>query len=374
MPVQAIGLGAALLGLALAVSLWASPDRLAGLPWYAVSLTGVALVLGTSWKRAAGISRRVTPGRMAVSYIVIAGAALVVVLLTTQWPAYKWSWLNSVYGALPSIRSLPFSWAKDGLSSNQTGGILAVCTAMMAAMSLAPWERVPLRKAWRYTAATLALAGAAVVFMTGSRAALAGLAVSVLLMLLLRPRRYLWAWGSGLLLCVLGLLASGRLGSIVNFFLHDETLDTKLVARLDIWSSALMGLQDHLFTGIGLGVFNSVMPVRYPYRTVGLSYPVSQAHNLFLDIGLSLGIVGIIGLAVLLAAMLTASARGMWSGGSQGLVHIGILSALIVFLVFGITDSISFTIPTSFIIWIWAASLIILQNQTNPDHSFAHDD
>jgi len=202
--------------------------------------------------------------------------------------------------------------------------------------------------------------GFVAVFMTGSRAALAGLVVSLLAVIVARTSRWLWVWVPGLALVVLGLLASGTMSRIVDFFVHDETVDTKLVARLDIWTSALHGIQDHFFSGIGLGVFNQVIPFRYPYHTVGLSYPVSQAHNLLLDTALSIGVPGAIGFVVVIVGVLTLSVRGSKQQGLSRVVCLAILASVTVYLVFGITDSISLTIPTSFVVWLWVCALVLL--------------
>ncbi len=134
-------------------------------------------------------------------------------LFATRWPSYKLSWLNTVYAAIPSVRSLPLSWTQEGLQPNQTGGFLAVCSAMTAAMALTPWSATAApaeaSRVWRWAAAFLTAAGAVVVFMSGSRAALAGLAAAVLLVLIVRTRRRLWAWGAGIAVAALGLYASG---------------------------------------------------------------------------------------------------------------------------------------------------------------------
>ena len=45
----------------------------------------------------------------------------------------------------------------------------------------------------------------------------------------------------------------------------------------------------HPFTGIGLGSLNDVLPIRYPYESVGLTYTVTQAHNAVLDTALTMG-------------------------------------------------------------------------------------
>jgi O-antigen ligase len=357
-------LGAGFLGVALLFSLWASPDRRASLPWFILTMVGLAMVLASTDRRASGVARRVRADHLLWLFLAIGFVTLAVTIFTTRWPAYKLSWLNDVYAALPSIRSLPWWWVKAGLHPNQTGAMLALSTAFATVVATAP----SMRGAHRWPAIFLALSGFIGVFMTGSRAALAGLVVAVLVVAVVRTSRWLWAYGTGVLLLALGLLASGQLARIVHFFLRDETLDTKLVARLDIWASTLTGIQDHFFTGIGLGVFNQVMPVRYPYQTVGLSYHVSQAHNLLLDTALAVGVPGLVGFLLLLAGALLLAVRGAQQDGLTRLVSLGILASAIVYLVFGITDSISFSLPTSFIIWIWICGLAIFaQHLTHTD-------
>jgi O-antigen ligase len=179
----------------------------------------------------------------------------------------------------------------------------------------------------------------------------------------------LWAWGAGLGISAVGLYASGRLAAIFGFFVHDETLDTKLVARLDIWSSALRGIQDHPLTGIGLGVFNQVMPVRYPYQTVGLSYPVTQAHNLFLDVALAIGLPGTIGLGMLLLGSVLLAIAGLRLERTSRVVSLGILASIAAFLAFGITDQISLSIPSSFIVWLWVCALAIIHERARQDRA-----
>jgi O-antigen ligase len=355
-PLTFIRLGSGLLGAALVFSLWASPDRTSSIAWFAIAMVGVILVLLVTSRPLPAIARRIRPAHILWFFLAAGFVALAATLLTSRWPAYKLSWLTSVYAALPSIRSLPLRWTQAGLQPNQTGGFLALMTAFAAAVAGAP----SLRRLYRWPAVFLTVAGFAVVFMTGSRAALAGLVVAVLVVAVLRTRRWLWAWGAGLAALATGLLASGQLAPIFHFFVRDETLDTKLVARLDIWSSAVTGIQDHFFTGIGLGVFNQVMPVRYPYQTVGLSFPVSQAHNLFLDTALAVGLPGMIGLLLLLVGCLLLAIRGLQQSGLIGIVSLGVLGSIVVYLIFGVTDSISLSIPTSFIIWLWACALTVM--------------
>lgn len=67
---------------------------------------------------------------------------------------------------------------------------------------------------------------------------------------------------------------------------------TSFSARLDIWQSSLLALRDYAFTGVGLGSFILVLPFEYP---ADFWTPATlHAHNLFLQIGMDLGVPGMI--------------------------------------------------------------------------------
>ena len=358
-----VRVGAGLIGLAVLFSMWASPDRLLSLPWFILAMVGVALVLVVTGRWLPFLASKVSQPALLHFFLAANFVALLSALFTSNWPAYKISWLSRIYGALPTIRSLPFSLTQHGLAANQTGGLLAVLTAFAAVLATAPTpppERGG-RKATVYRCITIILtvAGTMTVFMTGSRAALVGLVVAVLMVLVLRSRGWLWAWASGLTVALVGLTAAGQLGPLFRAFVRDETLNTELVSRLDIWSSSLMGIGDHLFTGIGLGVLIEVIPVRYPYQTVGLSFPVSQAHNLFLDVALSIGVPGLLGRLLLLCGLVLLAIRGMKQDYLTRILSLGTLASIAAFIIFGLTDSMSLSRPTSFILWLWPCALAI---------------
>ncbi len=353
-----VRLGAALIALGVSASLWASPDRLRSLPYVVLALLGAALVFAAASPWWQTIARRVRATHVALFFLCMTVPALLTTLLTSRWPSYKLSWLNTMYSAIPSLRSLPYAWAADGLQPNQTGGFLAVCVAFVLGFLISRPIAIGPRRRW--PAAALGAAGIPVVFMTGSRAALAALAMAVLTVLVIRTLRWAWVWAAGALVTVAALATSGSLGRILDFFLRDESLGAKLAARLDIWASALRGVEDHVFTGIGLNVFNQVIPLRYPYQTVSLSYPVSQAHNLILDVTLAIGLPGAVGLMSLLLGCVLLAVRGARDHATVRAVSLGILASIVAYLIFGITDSISLSVPTSFIIWLWASALVTL--------------
>ncbi|GAB4251584.1 MAG: hypothetical protein Kow00122_09260 [Thermoleophilia bacterium] len=357
-------LGAWLFGLAAVASLWATPDLGASLPWVIQTVLGAALVLaGAEWaRRAPGDRSSRYATRLLDAYLAGGWVVLAVMLLGTRWPTYKLSFLSSVYGALPSIRSLPLGFFAQGVPPNQAGGILATFVAFSLAPAL---RRLPprnepgaLRRQHVVGARTLAAGGSLVVFMTGSRAALAAIMAALAVLLIARNRRWLWATaglaGAG---AVAAALDPSLLGHVLGLFLRDETLETKLVARLDIWSSVLAGIQDHAFTGIGLGVLNEVLPARYPYKSVGLSFTVTHAHNVFLDTALTLGLPGLLAMVCLFVGMSLLVFKEGMRQSPERTVAVGIMGAAIAFLVFGFTDSLSLSTPSSAFLWLWASTL-----------------
>jgi O-antigen ligase len=304
-----------------------------------------------------------TPIRVTRLFLLLGYVVLATALLATRWPSYKLSWLGPLYGHLPSVQSLPIAWLALGIQPNQTGGVLAAMVAFALPLCLAGRRGlVATGGGWTLRAAQVLVGtGTVVVFMTGSRAALAAEGVALAFALVLRGRRWLWLPGGALGATVLlAIFWPHVLQSMAGLLLRDETVDTKMIARLDIWLSALRGIVDHPYSGIGLGVFNEVIPTRYPYQTVSLSYSASQAHNVFLDTALSIGLPGLVGLLSLLAGIAILAWKPIASVGRSTPVLAGLTASAIVFVIFGITDSFSLSTPSSFILWLWAGSVALL--------------
>jgi O-antigen ligase len=360
------------MGLAALASLLVTPILSASLIWVAFVLVGVVFVLAMAGGRPRRWAAWLTPLRVTRLFLLLGYLLLAMALLATRWPAYKWSWLEPLFAALPSVRSLPVSWLAQGIQPNQTGGVLATAVAFALALCVAGPRGLAGRgvRGWTLHATRfLAVAGTIVVFMTGSRAALAGEGVALVFALMLRGRRWLWLPGGVIgAVVVIALLWPHALQALVGLLLHDETVDTKVIARLDIWGSALRGIVDHPFSGIGLGVFNEVIPTRYPYQTVGLSYSVSQAHNVFLDTALGIGLPGLAGLLLLLGGMVLLAARDIATIRSSTYVLTGLTASAIVFVIFGITDSLSLSTPSSLLLWLWVGSAALVAGHvTNRD-------
>jgi O-antigen ligase len=358
--------GLLLMSAALAASLLATPHLAASLPYVLMSAIGCAAAVAASY-----LPIRKPPSIKAVliALLVCAGLFLLWTLLTARWPVEKMGWLSAAYAALPSLR-FSLIGLPEGLQPNQLGGVSAVfvgCALAVAFGKAGP----PSPRGVRNAAWSLTLLGTAVVVMTGSRAALAGLLAAATLVLALRDRHWL--------LLPVGLAAAIGVVQAVSspgfhaLLLNDEQVGTNIVSRLDIWASSLHGMQDHLFTGIGLGVFNEVVPLRYPYETVGMAHSVSQAHNIFLDIGLSLGLPGLLAFLLLLASVGMMAYRAARYRASECALFLALISSFSVFMVFGITDSLGLSSPSSVVLWLWLVLFVYyyrsIFHSTSTSHS-----
>ncbi len=366
-----IQLGAALLALGCAVSLAYSPDPMTTLPWAIQGWLGAA-VAWAAWNRGRTTSAR---GRLATSSstpetraarvtraILLSGYTCVVLLpAATDWPTYKFPALARVYGALPSLLPYAPGWASSGISPNQTGGVLAAvgasafCLALPRLSEAAGSARV---RRFHPAATLLTVLSTAAVLLSGSRAALVALVIAVLFTLILRDRRIVWTVaGMAVALVSASVVRPSFPGELMTRLLHEEPLQTKLLARVDIWTSALHGIADHPFAGIGLGALNDVLPIRYPYGSVGLAYTVTQAHNAVLDTALTVGIPGAIGLVLLITGVVWAGVKASREQSCASTPMMGLTAATVVFVVFGITDALSLASPSSLLLWLTLCAL-----------------
>jgi O-antigen ligase len=130
--------------------------------------------------------------------------------------------------------------------------------------------------------------------LTFSRGGYLGLiaALAVLLWFERQSVRYFVQWGLGLTLLLLSSLVLGPVWErlISSFSLGDASSTERLVLWQTAWETWMM----HPFFGVGLGQY-----VEWLYPGQGGTLPY-YAHNLFLDIGVELGILSLMTFLILL--------------------------------------------------------------------------
>jgi len=278
-----------------------------------------------------------------------------------------------IYAIIQGLGADPFSWDSNGASavlgtmgrSNFLGSYLIL---------VIPLTVVDLMSAERQPAKVLLLAGQiAVLGLTRARAAWLGLMAAAIVFGLLwlvvngrkdLARRLIFA---GLLLVIFFVALGLTVGLPSSLFDGGST-----AARLTIWQAILPLLRSRPLLGFGPDTiqlpFQNVFPPELVYYQ-GRHLVVDRAHNIWLDIGVTSGLLG---LAAYVFILLRAG-RILWgklhkrSIGHRPIVHIAIIAAL-----FGHLTELQFgfeTIGTAILFWLLLAAGVSRANpgieQTN---------
>jgi putative inorganic carbon (HCO3(-)) transporter len=268
-----------LLGM-LAVSAWVTP-----LPGVTI-LQSLRLLLGVllALSLVAGLDSRRRLGWALAAALVVALLLAAGGLLFVNW-VDKFSFLPQLSTLLPRIQSI----LDTATNPNVEGAYLAILLAGLLAWPVFRWSALH----WLVRLALILAAAliGAVLLLTQSRAALAGLAAGMGLLVILR-------WRRGWIPMALGLAVTLALFFYIGpqqvwYSLSGETGGvTTLSQREEIWLRARLIIQDFPFTGVGMGAFGEVADAFYPLA----AQPVhtEHAHNLFLQIAVDLGLPGLL--------------------------------------------------------------------------------
>ncbi|HQY91676.1 O-antigen ligase family protein [Caldilinea sp.] len=338
----------AVLLLWLPVNLWAAVDaavawRVAGYLLLGVALYGAAI----AWPP---LQRR--PGALAWLLVAFATAlALVGPLLGTQestWPLIV---------PLQQLAAPLTTRLGETINPNILAGALVVLFPLITALAVAPLSNKPRRGQAlpRAGLLLLALLIVAVILLADSRGALLAAGIGLLVVLVLRWPRLLWMLPVLLVAVLAAVLWIGpaalleQIGSAGAVGGLDE--------RLEIWSRAFYALQDFSFTGVGLGAFDRVIPLLYPYFLIPPSIEIPHAHNLLLQVGIDLGIPGLVAyLAILMVVFVRLiSALRRPANGLNWALAAGVLSGLTAMLVHGLLDAPLWGTKLAFLPWLFFA-------------------
>lgn len=147
------------------------------------------------------------------------------------------------------------------------------------------------------------LAGCMIVLLllTQSRGGYLSFAVMLLLLIWLRWPRLTYVLP--IVLAGLGFaLYKADLGQIFNLLGADNTFGGA-DWRAPVWHASWQALQDFGWTGIGIGNFQQVMPHLYPNPAIA-NTAATHAHNLLLQIGLDLGLPGLVAYVIFYLTMI----------------------------------------------------------------------
>lgn len=274
------------------------------------------------------------------------GAALLG-LIGTNWSTSK---LAALAALVPVYRWLPKTVIpflnKAGFSGNIVGGTLA----MLLPLNLSLFCFGSKRCTRPLLGLSLLIMGITLL-LTQSRGALLGCAVALVAMAIWRSRWFVLL----IPLALFGLFLVSRyfgVEQLADFLLITETTSSAQ-GRLELWQRAIYMLQDFPFTGIGLGDFSRVAPILYPFFLIGPDTVVPHAHNLFLQMGVDLGIPGLVAFIALLTAFtITAVGTIRQARGTEfAPLAIGLFCGFVVYLIHGLLDNITFSTKPGTVIW-----------------------
>ncbi len=175
----------------------------------------------------------------------------------------------------------------------------------------------------------------------------------------------------GLALIVLPIIPMILPQSIINRFLSiGDMSDSSTSYRVYIWMGTLLMLKDFWLSGIGPGTeaFTQVYPF-YSYSAI----VAPHSHNLFLQIWVESGIVGLLSFAILLVVFARKMAQGTKIGGKYSdlsVTMVAIGAAIIGFLMQGMFDNCFYNYRVFMIFWSVLALGICTHNiakETVPD-------
>lgn len=280
----------------LPVTYWASADK--GLSWGAITSLAIGLALYFAlidWPPAQD-----HPELIAWALLALGAALSATAPLLGDLTGKKLLPLGPLAPLFARLGDL----TPGAANANRIAGAIVVLLPLSVALALyGGWSR---RRWPRLLCTLLALANLVVLVLTQSRGGYMAGAAALALLLLLRWPRLIYI----LPLVTLGVgFAIYRVGlaTITDLF-SAETVMGGLDARLELWSRALYAISDFPFTGIGIGTFERVIPLLYPYFLISPDTAIPHAHNLLLQVAVDLGIPGLIAyLALYLSACAIAA-------------------------------------------------------------------
>lgn len=333
--------------LCFPASLWVSVDRTVS--WVAAGyiLWGVALFdTLTQWP----LLRQRT--QFAAWGFITAGTLLAILVLPlVNWKAEFRLFYLPLYEQLTALNIN----VGETIHANILASVLALVLPLAFALTL----QTGATRRERLMTGSVFLIAFVILILTQSRGAYFALLVALPLVAILRWPKLLYVTIVVIPILVLIPFYFGTI-SVLDLLSRDGSLGGWDV-RIDIWSHSLQAIYDFVFTGIGFGTFTKVMPLLYPLKYPIEGYP--HAHNLFLQIGVDLGVGGLVAYCAILFvlfAMLWRSLRTFSRQSNEWMLAVGSLGSLIAMLVHGLLDAATWISKIAFFPWILFALITLL--------------
>lgn len=309
--------------------------------WWA----GILLIYGTAaWSKGQPhLGRLEALSALLGLGLVVAGALLV------QWPRGKLPFIpKTLYAALPVT-------AQGLINANMLAGALVVLMAFPLASALWATGR------WRWVKRLVYGAVAALVLiellLTQSRGAVAAAGLTIGMLLVARwPCLVFLVWP--LMLTAGWQLAHGGLDTLLRSPVTEDAV-SGFPARVDLWQRALLMLRDFPLTGVGAGLFERTMWVLYPPTQIRPGLQVGlHAHNIWLQVGVDLGVPGLVAFVVLIVSSVCQAVWALGRSEATRPILWGSLGALLALSLHGLVDAPWIVGRSTFALW-WALAVLL---------------
>jgi O-antigen ligase len=254
---------------------------------------------------------------------------------------------------------------KDDLVGTLNTGVGYYSTylsALMPFVVLFLWTFRERRASMAWIVSFLLLANLGSLYISGNRqgfvAVLAELAVFVLIYRRKLSRKH-WA------LIAIGTLSVSAL-FIFQFFHRDASAASGLGramsndVRWPVWRACVQALVDHPWTGSGFGL--RVFQIAYPQFSA--DGPFWHAHNVLLNKGIQMGVLGIVGFLFLFFAIPLRMARSLGINGMAGAAAAAGVAMSIGFLLKNMTDDFFYR-ESGYVFWLLSGAVLGLCNGAN---------
>lgn len=254
----------------------------------------------------------------------------------------------------------------ERVNPNVISGALALWLPACVAIAWRPPAVGRSRKPLRFLAALAAISVLGVVLLLRSRGVWLAIPLGVILAAGLMRPRFLAVFP----LVVAGLwlgMSNGWLARMTETMFRSDPLGG-LAGRLEIWSSAVSALHDFPVTGSGFGAWTQVAALLYPYQLPELRAPevsIPHAHNLFLQVGVDLGVLGLVAYAALvgLSLWMARSAQLRWRNQDRSdlsSLAFGVLAGQFILLFHGLFDAVTWGTKPAALAWVLFAMASVL--------------
>lgn len=303
--------------------------------------------------------------------IMSVGLALIAPLIVT-WSSNDFFFFERAYSQLTPVTS-------ENLDANILAAVLSMTLIVLAALvwrgqfrrrlSTQPCRSpCQLRLAMGFAGLLLFLAQA----FTQSRGAAVGLLVGLFALLALYRRKLLL-----ILAIVMG--ATYLATAIIDLGPASDLLLSAVlrgwIGRRETWSHAMRMITTRPLTGIGMGTYLKMLALLFPFSYKWPMQP-THAHNMFLQVGVDLGIPGLVAYVAILTSCLLMvwqawrTFRGFGQRDLEALAA-GVFASLIAMITHGLVDAPLWGTKPSFVAWFFmglAAMLYVHSLNLAPDH------